>query len=80
MQGDMMLTLEQAKSLKHGEYVHEVVGKNADGTPRRWRVSGQVKTWKRSPNRVKVPIKHGMYDNHYITEDNLSKLSIGYGS
>ena len=33
---------------------------------RRFRVSGQVKTWKTRPNDVKVPVKYGMYDNAYI--------------
>ena len=33
----------------------------------RFRVSGKVKTWKRDKYRIKVPIKHGLYDNGYIT-------------
>lgn len=35
------------------------------------RVSGQPKTWKRSPERVKVPVKRGLYANAYLTQDDL---------
>jgi hypothetical protein len=36
----------------------------------RWRPSGRCKTWKRNPERFKLPIKHGLYTNYYITEKN----------
>ena len=65
------MTLSEVKELKHGEILHHVTELNADKTPQRWRVSGMVKTWKRDASRVKVPVKHGMYDNGYITEDNM---------
>lgn len=76
----MSITLNQAKALTPGDYVHDVTGTNADGTPTRWRVNGQAKTWKRSPDRVKVPLKHGMYSFDYLTENDLEKVSLGYGS
>ncbi len=66
-----MVTLEQAKNLKYGQILHHVSQKNADGTPQRWRVNGKPKTWKRSPERVSVPLKHGMYDYEHLTEDTL---------
>ena len=44
----MAITLEQAKNLKYGQILHHVTDKNADGTPRRWEVTGKVKIWKRS--------------------------------
>jgi hypothetical protein len=31
-----------------------------------WRVSGQVKTWKRQPEKFSFPIKYGMYKNHVV--------------
>ena len=73
----MSITLEQAKSLEYRQGLHHVVNKNADGTPQRWRVNGKPKTWKRSPNRVQVPIKHGLYSYDYITEDSLDLVSLG---
>ena len=62
----MPITLEQAKKLGHGDNVHHDQLKNADGTPKRFRVSGMVKTWKRNINRIRVPLKHGLYDNGYL--------------
>ena len=71
-----MITLEQAKTLRHGTVLHHTINKNADGTPQRWRVSGMPKTWKRDAGRVKVPVKYGLYGNDYITENDLDIVSI----
>ena len=65
----MSITLDQAKNLGYGTTLEHTTLKNADGTPMRFRVSGMVKTWKRDPNRIKVPVKHGLYDNGYIVND-----------
>ncbi len=70
-----MLSMRQAKQLKPGDILYHVWKRNADGTPMRWRVSGQVKTWKRSPGRVQVPLKHGLRGHDYLTEDTLHLLS-----
>ena len=71
-----MITIEQAKSLKPGDILHHVTNKNADGTPQRWKVNGQVKTWKRDTNRVQIPVKFGLYDFDYVTEDSLHLVSL----
>lgn len=70
------MTLEEAKQLQIGEIVHHTINKNADGTPERWKVNGQVKTWKRDPSRVKVPVKHGLYSYGYITENCLDLVEV----
>jgi len=57
----MSLTLEEAKQLKPGDYLIDHNGK-------RWKVNGQVKTWKRSPHRIRVPLKHGLYAYDALTE------------
>jgi hypothetical protein len=49
-----MITLEQAKQLKPGDILINEHGK-------RWRVNGQVKTWKTDNERIRVPLKHGLY-------------------
>ena len=67
----MGITLAQAKALQYGDMLHHVENKNADGSPQRWRVNGKPKTWKRSPERVQVPIKHGLYAFDYVTENEL---------
>lgn len=71
-----MVTLEQAKALTSGTMLYHVENKNADGTPQRWKVNGKPKTWKRSPERVQVPIKHGLYDYDYLTEDTLDLVTL----
>lgn len=50
----MAITLEEAKQLQYRETLIDTHGK-------RWRVNGAVKTWKRDPKRIRVPLKHGLY-------------------
>lgn len=50
----MSITLDQAKALKHREVLYDNMGK-------RWYVNGAVKTWKSDPQRIRVPLKHGLY-------------------
>ena len=70
------MKLSEAKKLQIGNVVYQVDAHNADGSARRWRVNGQVKTWKRNPERVKIPIKHGMFSHDYITENNLEAVEL----
>ena len=71
-----MITLTQAKSLTHGTTLYHVKHTNADGSPQRWRVNGKVKRWKRSPDRIQIPLKHGMYDYDYLTETDLDLVCL----
>ena len=71
-----MITIEQAKGLKYGDTLYHTENKNADGTMQRWKVNGQVKVWKRSPERVRVPVKHGLYRYDYVTERDLHLVSL----
>ena len=72
----MTITLDQAKNLKFGQILHHTINKNADGTPQRWRVNGKIKTWKRSPDRVQVPVKYGLYGFGYVTENDLDLVEL----
>lgn len=65
------MTFSEALTLRYGQIVYHVSNKNADGTPQRWRISGKVQTWKRTPSRIRIPVKHGMYDNDAIDENSL---------
>lgn len=56
-----MLTLEDAKQLKPGEILVDAAGK-------RWKVNGKVQRWKRDANRIRVPLKHGLYAYDAITD------------
>ncbi len=72
-----MITLNTAKSLTYQTIVHnDNMTQNQGNECQRWRVSGKPKTWKRSPERVQVPIKHGLYANDYITENTLDSLHL----
>lgn len=70
------LTLELAKKLSYGTILHYKKAFNSDGTMRRYKVNGKVKTWKRDINRVKIPVKHGLYTYGYITEDDIIDFMI----
>lgn len=35
---------------------------NADGTPQRWRLNGEIKLYKRDPYRIRIPVKRGLYE------------------
>jgi len=71
-----MLKLEEAKKLSYGEVLYCKYSRNADGSPERWRVNGKVKLWKRNPNRIQIPLKHGLYDYGYLTERDLNAFSL----
>ena len=64
------MNLSQAKKLKSGDRLEHKTLKNADGTALRARVNGAVKTWKTLPNRIKVPMKHGLKNCFYLTDKN----------
>ena len=66
-----MITLDQAKQLTYGQTLYHITNRNSDKSPQRWRVNGKVKTWKTRPNEVKVPVKHGLYNFDYLTQDDL---------
>ncbi len=63
-----MLTFEQAKQLKPGDILYSLQASNAKGERQRWRVNGKVRTWKKSPARIYIPLKHGLYDYDSICE------------
>jgi hypothetical protein len=72
----MAITLDQAKSLTPGKVLYHATLKNCDGTPQRWRVNGQPKTWKKNPSRVSVPVKRGLNQYDYLTENDLDWVNI----
>ena len=63
----MGILFEEALKLEHGDILYTNFAKNTDGTPQRWVVNGNVKTWKRDKHRIKVPLKHGLYAYGEIT-------------
>ena len=72
------MNLQEAKTLKAGDYIHHVTKKNSDGSPMRARVTS-VKTWKRSPERIEVRYKRGLYEYGTLNERELGQIEKGDG-
>ncbi len=68
-----MLTQEQAAGFYKGKKLYHKTARNADGTAKRCRVNGKLKTWKTRPDDWQLPVKHGLYDYFYITPSNASE-------
>jgi hypothetical protein len=49
--------------------IHEFYTSNGD----RWRRNGKVQTWKRDPNRFRLPVKYGLKDYDEITQWDLGE-------
>jgi hypothetical protein len=64
------MTLSEAKALKVGDIVYTIKDMS------RWKVTGIPKVWVRDTSRVKVPVKHGIYNHGYITEYNIEELML----
>ncbi len=67
---------EEALNLKPGQILYHKFNKNADGTRQRWKVNGKPRTWKRDPNRIEIPVKHGLYSYDTITQYDLEIVDI----
>lgn len=68
-----VLTLAHAKVLTRGTVLYHITARNADRSALRARVNGLPQTWKRSPERVRVPMKHGLYNTFQLTERDLGE-------
>jgi len=60
------MTLEEMKALSPGAHVWF---RTTSGDARMCKVNGKPKTWKRTPSRVEVPVKYGMYEYGTFTAD-----------
>lgn len=54
------MTIDQAKNLRAGEIIYHVTRADTTG-PMKAKVTS-VKTWKRSPDRIEIRYKRGMYE------------------
>ena len=62
-----MISKAEALTTTHFEHV---TLKGSDKKPIRCRAMGKCQVWKTRPNDFKLPVKHGMYNSFYITQDN----------
>ena len=51
------------------------ISRGQSGRPVEVRRMGRTKTWKREPGRFQIPVKFGMYDSFYITNENAAEWS-----
>lgn len=70
------MTKDEALALRHGDMVHHVTRKNADGSPMRAKVTS-IQVWKHS-GRVEVRVKRGLHEFSIFTEDELGQIEKGY--
>lgn len=70
------MKLEQVMNLKCGDILHDPSAPNRQGRCQNWRVNGQVKRWKRTPERVRVPMKHGLYSYGYVDNYNMGLMHL----
>ncbi len=59
------MTLEEAKMLNYGDHIWFLAN---DGSARRIKVNGRPQLWKRSPHKIRVPVKYGMYETGQFYE------------
>lgn len=67
------MALEEAKALKYGDSIWVL---SDHGDARRAKVNGAPKTWKRSPERLQVPCKYGMYEYFRLDEKDIARGAI----
>ncbi len=67
-----MVTKEQAMAVNH--FTH-ATKKDSKGNPCKVRRNGKTQTWKTRPNEFKVPVKYGLYEYLYITQDNAHEFN-----
>ena len=78
-----MVTKEQALNCRYFHYTGKRQCKRVVG-PRggvrenvvQVRANGQCKTWKRDPERFQLPIKYGLYEYSYITNENAADFHV----
>lgn len=39
------------------------------------KINGKPKRWKRQPNRIKIPVKYGLYEFGYLTEHDIPNVT-----
>lgn len=68
-----MIDKEIAVNLTHGTELFSSLRLDSRGNPSKVRVTGKCKTWKRDPERFKLPVKYGLYESFYIVNDEFAK-------
>ena len=59
------MTDSEARALGYGDHIWFL---SLSGDARRIKINGAVRTWKRTPERLEIPVKYGMYEYARFTE------------
>ena len=71
----MAITKADAVGASYGDCFH---GKSATGGKIiNVRVTGACKVWKTRPDEFRLPVKYGLYDSGYITQDDCDRWTKG---
>jgi hypothetical protein len=65
-----MITKEIALNSTHRQIFHHLKLKNSDNSPVRCRVNCKCKTWVTRPDEFRLPVKYGLKDCFYLTQNN----------
>lgn len=68
-----MITKDQAMTANNFE---SLISKNKKGEAHKVRRSGKTITWKTRPDHFKIPVKFGLYQSLYITQDNAHEFRV----
>lgn len=68
------MTIDEAKQLKQGTWIYTSYGAQNRREPLRAKVTS-VKTWKRTPGRIEVRVKYGLYGYWKLHPEHLSYWS-----
>ena len=64
------MTFQEARALSYGNHIWFV---GARGDARRVKVNGRPRTWVRSPDRIEIPVKYGMYEFAIFNERDIAE-------
>jgi hypothetical protein len=65
-----------AEMIRHCDSNSHIWFKSLDGTARRAKVNGKVRTWKRDPGRIEIPVKYGMYEYGVFSASDIDRILI----
>lgn len=73
---EVCVTKHDCINAYYGKVFYHKTLKNADGSAVRCRSNGKCKIWKTRPNEFSLPVKYGLRDCFYITQDNCHEWSV----
>jgi len=70
-----MFKFPQSEFLESNIFYHKTI-KDSKGQPIKAKRNGKNKLWKTRPNDFQIPVKRGLYEFGYITQENYNDWRI----